>query len=87
MPATDAERDGALAGPVAKAKWLTASVIDDAAGALAAVFDEAERSDPGHARTWVALVDDNNHQISRIQAEAKARGAPVTIVCDFVHVL
>ncbi len=87
MPATDAERESALGGPVATAKWLTASVIDDAADVVAAVFDEAERRDPHHVRTWVALVDGNNHQINRIQAEARARGAPVTIICDFVHVL
>jgi len=87
MPATETERERALAGPVAKAKWLTASVQHDAAEVVAAVFDEAQRRDPGHGRAWVALVDGNNHQISRIQAEARARGAPVTIICDFVHVL
>jgi hypothetical protein len=73
--------------PVATAKWLTASVVDDAAEVLAAVFDEAERRDPGHQRRWVALVDGNNHQIDRIGAEAAARGVAVTIVVDFIHVL
>ena len=73
--------------PVAKAKWLTASVADEAAGALSAIFDEATRRDPTHRRTWVALVDGANHQISRIKAEAKARNVEVAIVCDFVHVL
>jgi hypothetical protein len=34
------------------------------------IFDEADRRDPTHARTWTALVDGNNHQIDRIQAEA-----------------
>jgi hypothetical protein len=87
MPASDTERDSALTGPVAKDKWLTASVQHDAAQVVAAVFAEAERRDPDKQRAWVALVDGNNHQISRIQAEARARGAPVTIICDFVHVL
>jgi hypothetical protein len=36
---------------------------------------------------WVALVDGNNHQIDRVQAEARARQVDVTIVVDFVHVL
>ena len=36
--------------PVAKAKWVTASVIDDAASVIAKVFDEAERRDPEHQR-------------------------------------
>jgi hypothetical protein len=37
--------------------------------------------------TWVALVDGNNHQISRIRAEARHRKVTVTIVVDFVHVI
>ena len=51
------------------------------------VLDEAYRRDPKHQRTWVALVDGNNHQIQRIKAGAKARKVKVTIVVDFVHVL
>jgi hypothetical protein len=62
-------------------------VEEDAAAVVSQVFDEAERRDPGHRRTWVALVDGNNHQIDRIQAEARARQVDVTIVVDFVHVL
>jgi hypothetical protein len=73
--------------PTAKNKWLTVSVDQDAAAVLATVFDEAERRDPTHRRTWVALVDGNNHQISRIRAEARARGIKITILVDFVHVL
>jgi hypothetical protein len=87
MPATETERDAATGGPVAIGKWLTASVTRDAADIVGDVFDEAERRDSGHEREWVALVDGNNHQIQRIQAEAKARGTPVTIVVDFVHVI
>jgi hypothetical protein len=71
----------------AKNKWLTASVLDDAAEVVKAIFDEAERRDPSHARTWIALVDGNNHQIERITAQATARGVTVTIVVDFIHVL
>jgi hypothetical protein len=77
----------AAPAPVAKGKWLTASVTDDAATVVAQIFDEADRRDPAHARTWVALVDGNNHQIDRITAEATARGVKATIVVDFVHVL
>ena len=33
-------------GPTATGKWLTASVVDDAATVVAAVFDEATRRDP-----------------------------------------
>jgi hypothetical protein len=73
--------------PVAKAKWLTASVVDDAAAVVTSIFEEAERRDPAHQRPWVALVDGANHQIARVKAEAKKLGVEVTIVCDFVHVL
>jgi hypothetical protein len=73
--------------PRAKNKWLTASVVEDAAQVVSAIFAEAERRDPYHQRTWIALVDGNNHQIDRIEAEAKARGVTVHIVCDLVHVL
>jgi hypothetical protein len=69
--------------PQAKAKWLTASVVDDAAQVIAAVFDGAERREPAHESCWVALVDGANHQISRIKAEAKARKVDVAIfLCD-----
>jgi len=87
LPATDADRDTVTTGPTAKHKRLTASVVNDAATVVSQLFDEAERRDPDHTRPWVALVDGNNHQINRIQAEATARGVTVTTVIDFVHVL
>lgn len=73
--------------PKAKNKWVTASVVDDASEVLGRVFDEAEQRDPAHDRTWVAVVDGNNHQIDRVKTESAARGIKVTIICDFVHVL
>ena len=42
---------------------------------------------PGPPRTWVVLVDGNNHQIDRIHAEANTRGITVHVLCDFVHVM
>jgi hypothetical protein len=73
--------------PVAKAKWLTASVVDDAKEVISAVFDEAERRDPAHERTWVALVDGARHQVDVMKKQAKKRGVKLTVLCDFVHVL
>ena len=75
------------APPRATAKWLTASVAEDAAEVVGRVFDEAERRDPAHERRWVALVDGNNHQIDRIEAEAARRKVSVAVVVDVVHVL
>jgi hypothetical protein len=74
-------------GPRATGKWLTASVTDDIPAVIAAGFDEAERRDPAHRRTWVALVDGNNTQIDAISAEAASRGVTVPILIDFVHVM
>ena len=50
-------------GPVVTGKWLPANVTDDIPTVIAAMFDEAERRDPHHERTWVALVDGNCQQI------------------------
>lgn len=73
--------------PKAKNKWVTASVVEDAAQVLSKVFDEAERRDPAHARPWMVLVDGNNHQIDRARHEAATRKIEVSILVDFVHVL
>ena len=74
-------------GPVVTGKWLAANVTDDLPTVIAAMFDQAERRDPAHERTWVALVDGNRQQIDTIREQAGARGVTVTIVIDFVHVL
>lgn len=82
--ADDADRAPA---PKASNKWLTASVVGDAASVIATAFEEAERRDPEHLRTWIALVDGAKHQIDRIEVEAQARQVEVSIICDFIHVL
>ncbi len=73
--------------PPATAKWVTASVVEDAAEVVGRVFDQAHRRDPDHNRRWVALVDGNTHQIDCIQTQAQARGVSVAIVVDLIHVL
>jgi hypothetical protein len=87
LPATDEEREVARAGPEAKNKWVCASVTDDAAQVIARMFDQACRCDPDHQRSWVVLVDGNNHQIDTVKKEAKKRDVKVTILVDCVHVL
>ena len=72
--------------PRAEGKWLTASVAATAAEVVAAVFAEADRRDPGHAATWIALADGNTDQIARIRAQAAARGITVPVICDLIHV-
>ena len=84
LPAAD---QPGRSGPIARGKWLVASVSLDAAQVIGQVFDEATRRDPDQHRTWVVLVDGNHHQLAGVHAEARARGVNVTIVVDFVHVL
>ena len=86
-PGKDKKNNNKEPGPKAAGKWLTASVTDDIAAVIADAFNEAERRDPGHKRTWAALVDGNNAQIDAMKAEAASRGVTVTIVIDFVHVI
>jgi hypothetical protein len=87
LPAPDQPHPPGRAGPRARGKWLVASVTADAARVIGQVFDEATRRDPHQHRTWVVLVDGNNHQLARVRAEAQTRGVEVAIVVDFVHVL
>ena len=58
------DTDGPGTAPRANAKWLTSSVVDDAASVLAAVVDEAQHRDPTprpHRCTWVGFVDGRAH--------------------------
>src|SRR6478752_3445038 len=82
-----ANSDTPTPAPKATNKWLTASVVQDTTAVLSTVFDQAQRRDPTNSRTWVALVDGNNHQIDRSHAEAKQRGVTVPVLIDFIHVL
>ena len=74
-------------GPVARGKWVSASITDDIPAVIAAAFDEAERRDPDHSREWAVLIDGNNTQIEAVTAGAASRGIKITIVIDFIHVL
>jgi hypothetical protein len=83
-----ADRDSKSApGPLARNKWLCASVLEDPAKVIARDFGEAKRRDPKHRRTWLALVDGANYQIQQIRLEARKRKVTVTIIIDFIHVI
>jgi len=87
LPADEHERQAAQPAPKAKNKWLSASVSEDASTIVADMFQEADRRDPEHQRSWIALVDGNNHQIDRIKKESKTRKLKVTILIDVIHVI
>ena len=73
--------------PTATTKWVTASVANNTAHVVGAIFDEADRRDPLRERRWLALVDGNQHQIDCIAAQAADRDHDVAVVVDFIHVL
>ena len=73
--------------PRAENKRVRASVEKSAEVVTQEVFDEAERRDPEHKRTWVCLVDGDKNQIDRVKREAKRRGIEILMVLDLIHVL
>jgi hypothetical protein len=75
------------AAPRAVNRWYTCDITADRAVTIGRIFDEGERRDPCHERTWIALADGDNHQIALFQAGAAARCIPLTIIIDFIHVL
>ena len=88
IPDTDNDNEAVPAqGPIAKNKWLTASIDKGIDEVTSLIFDEAIKRDPRHQRTWIALVDGNAQQIKSIKAYARKHKVKVTIVIDFIHVL
>jgi hypothetical protein len=50
-------------------------------------FKEAQHRDPKGEKTWVALVDGNETQLSLLGEMSKRFGATLTVVVDIIHVL
>lgn len=81
----DASRASPRPRPEHKRVW--ASVTKPANEAIAEAFEEAHLRDPHDDKRWVMLVDGELHQLKYVRDQAKAIGAEVTIIVDFVHVL
>jgi hypothetical protein len=73
--------------PRAQNRWYACDITAGRDVTIGKVFAEADRRDPGHARTWIALVDGDNYQLGLFRAAAAARGITLAIVIDFIHVL
>jgi hypothetical protein len=73
--------------PRAENRWYACDITAGRDVTIGKVFAEADRRDPGHRRTWIALVDGDNYQLGLFQAAAAARGITLAIVIDFIHVL
>jgi len=73
--------------PRAQDRWYACDITAGRDVTIGKVFAEADRRDPGHARTWIALIDGDNYQLGLFRAAAAARGITLAIVIDFIHVL
>jgi hypothetical protein len=73
--------------PRAQNRWYACDITAGRDVTIGKVFDQADRRDPDHRRTWIALVDGDIYQLGLIQAAAAARGVTLAIVIDFIHVL
>ena len=87
MPTGAIERAARRPGPKAVNRQVDASIVDSTAPMTRRMFDRAQQRDPTHLRRWIVLVDGNNHQIDRINAEAHAHGVRINLILDFIHVL
>jgi hypothetical protein len=73
--------------PRAENRWYACDIAAGRDVTIGKVFAEADRRDPDHARTWIALVDGDIYQLGLFRAAAAARGITLAIVIDFIHVL
>jgi hypothetical protein len=67
-------------------KRVWASLAKEPEEVLAETFAEAERRDPSHRKSWVALVDGNTTQLEILRKLAGQHRVELTIVLDFIHV-
>jgi hypothetical protein len=73
-------------GPLARDKWVSASITSDIPAMIGAAFEEADRRDPDRVRQRIFLVDGNKQQITAINDHARERGLTVPILIDYLHV-
>jgi hypothetical protein len=73
--------------PRAQNRWYACDITAGRDVTIGKIFDQADRRDPDHLRTWIALADGDNYQLGLFQAAAAARGVTLAIVIDFIHVL
>jgi hypothetical protein len=73
--------------PRPEAKRVWASIENSMESVIDELFAEANRRDPLHLKTWVAVVDGNKTQLDLVRKAAAARGVALTVVLDVIHVI
>jgi len=68
-------------------KRVWASLEQDPVDVLEEAFQEALRRDPDRRKSWVSVVDGDEHQLDILENLAEQYGVQLTIIIDIVHVL
>lgn len=72
--------------PLPEWKRVWASLEKTPEQVIAEAFEEAERRDPLHQKTWTALVDGNKTQIRILHKLARKRRIKLHLIVDVIHV-
>jgi dsRNA-specific ribonuclease len=75
----------AQARPRPQAKRVWASLKKEPFEVVDEAVLEAEDRDPGHAKTWVALVDGAEAQLDLVDDISPLYDVPVTVILDIIH--
>lgn len=70
--------------PVAKRVW--ASVEKESCAVIEEAILEAKHRDAESTKSWVGLVDGNEHQLARLETMAATHQVPLTVIVDVMHV-
>ena len=70
--------------PVAKRVW--ASVEKDPGAVIEEAIREAQHRDAQSTKSWVGLVDGQEHQLALLETLAARHQAPLTVIVDVMHV-
>jgi hypothetical protein len=68
-------------------KRVWASLEQEPVEVIEEAFQEALRRDPDRKKSWVSVVDGNEHQLDILEGLAEKHGVQLTIILDIVHVL
>ncbi len=68
-------------------KRVWASLEQEPEEVLEEAFQEALNRDPGRKKSWVSVVDGNEHQLDILEDLAEKHEVQLTIVLDIMHVL
>jgi hypothetical protein len=72
--------------PRPESKRVWASLEKTPEEVIEQAFEEAQKRDPNHEKTWVALVDGNETQLEILPRLAQKYQVDLTVVLDLIHV-